>query len=570
MKKLPLGDPPFRKIVSQDLLYADKTSYIHDMITNYICCFLSRPRRFGKTLLLDTIENLFLGHRGLFKGLWIDSGEANYEFKKYPVIRLSMAYSEMGSPNELKKRIANNLLSIAGKEEVKITEDSYGEILGQLIQGLSEKHGADVVVLVDEYDAPVTRHIEDLAVAKANSGVLHDFYTALKAKVGYIRFALVTGITRFALTAMDSGPNNFYDLSLEPLYAGVCGFTISEFDRLFDDRMDVTLKELQKTGQMPPGSRASDLRDKILSWYDGYNWLGPEHVLNPYSILYFFTKKSFQPYWPLSGQPNHLSALVRQRPMDFIVPQLEDHESEQIRKASLGRLEPVPVLFHSGYLTIERAKTVPVDTFMGDVVEEIQYSFKPPNAEVQLCYNKYCFETVFGLNSKQLKQLGTNFLEYIEKRDSAKIGQLFSDLLSNVTYWQHPANMDKNAGLDDGEGESFYHGLIQISMSAMGLKTLGETAGAMGRGDIGLLLPNDKALVIEIKYDRGSPGLTPKAVKGILGKALRKALKAIAEKDYGGPHRISASGIIGLGLAVHGRNEVLAGFLDDSSLRQPL
>ncbi|MDR1310248.1 MAG: hypothetical protein LBL95_10200 [Deltaproteobacteria bacterium] len=155
-----------------------------------------------------------------------------------------------------------------------------------------------------------------------------------------------------------------------------------------------------------------------------------------------------------------------------------------------------------------------------------------------------------------------------------KIGRLFSDLLSNVTYWQHPADGDEDAGQetgpDYGEGESFYHGLIQISLSAMGLKALGETAGAIGRADMCLFLPDGKALAIEVKHDRASPGHAPKKAKSTQARALKRALKAIAEKDYGGPHRISASEVIGLGLAVYGRNEVLAGFLDNSALRQPL
>jgi hypothetical protein len=156
MIKLPIGDPAFQQIISQNQLYADKTSYIHDMITNYICCFLSRPRRFGKTLLVDTISELFQGHRDLFKGLWIGSSEAGYDLKKHPIIRLSMAYSKMDSPAALEKRIANNLLSIAKDEGIEIIEDSYGEILGELLRGLLRKHGAQAVVLVDEYDAPVT------------------------------------------------------------------------------------------------------------------------------------------------------------------------------------------------------------------------------------------------------------------------------------------------------------------------------------------------------------------------------------------------------------------------------
>jgi hypothetical protein len=140
-----------------------------------------------------------------------------------------------------------------------------------------------------------------------------------------------------------------------------------------------------------------------------------------------------------------------------------------------------------------------------------------------------------------------------------------------VTYWQHPAGGNKDGGEAAGkEDERTCHGLIQISLSAMGLKVLGETAGAIGRADMSIFLPHDKALVIEIKHSRANPAHTGEDLESIQAEALQKALKAITEKDYGGPHRISASEVIGLGLAVYGRNEVLAGFLDDSELRQPL
>ncbi|MDR1111152.1 MAG: AAA family ATPase, partial [Deltaproteobacteria bacterium] len=430
MKELPVSDSSFADIISQDLLYADKTAYIYEMIKpSTRCCFLSRPRRFGKTLLLDTIENLFLGNRELFRGLWIDSKEANYDFKKHPVVLLSMAYSEMGSPDELKKRIKNNLLSIAGKEEVRITEDSYGEILEQLVEGLSEKHGSKAVVLVDEYDTPVTALIEDQALAQANSAVLRSFYASLKKSIRHIRFALVTGITRFALTAMDSGPNNFYDLSLDPQFGGVCGFTISEFDNYFGDRMEGTLKALIEKGQMGPGTHVFDLRERIMAWYDGYNWLGPERVLNPYSILNFFKAMKFGPYWPRTGKPGHLSALIQEKPLDFVQPRLDGYADGELTKAEIGTLEAAPVLFNSGYLTIDESRWV--EEGEGDDLGQHElYSLRLPNKEVRGSYRTDCLDAIFRRSPAYLKGLGPRFLDAVSGRDSMAFARLFGDILA--------------------------------------------------------------------------------------------------------------------------------------------
>jgi hypothetical protein len=245
-------------IISQDRLYADKTGYIFEMINNYESCFLSRPRRFGKTLLLDTIKELFSGDKELFKGLKIAS--LGYEFKKHPVIRLKMNYAETSSPDDLKKNIVEDLIEVAQVEEVAVKSEFFDKILNLLLKGLSKKYGAGVVFLVDEYDAPVSKHTGNLTLAEANASVLHDFYTALKNNIKYLRFVFVTGITRFALTSMDSGPNNFQDLSIDPSYAGSCGFTISEFDSLFQDRMPQTLESLKAKGQISHEANEEILR----------------------------------------------------------------------------------------------------------------------------------------------------------------------------------------------------------------------------------------------------------------------------------------------------------------------
>ncbi|MDR1036654.1 MAG: AAA family ATPase, partial [Deltaproteobacteria bacterium] len=353
MKNLFNTDLPFREIIQGNFIYADKTGYIYDILNSQPTsfCFLSRPRRFGKTLLLNTLAELFQGDRELFRGLLID--KKGYKFERHPVVKFNMAYSKMSSKDELISRISNSLLKMARKEGIDFIEDAYGEMLGELLEGLSIKYGTKVVVLIDEYDAPLTRNILKQDIAEDIREVLHNFYTSLKTNTDYIRLAFVTGITRFAMTELDSGPNNFYDISLVPEFGGICGFTKSEMRTLFNDRFADTLTALKGKGKIPLNASIDDLKLMIEDYYDGYNWLGEENVLNPYSLLRFFTLNEFDMYWPLSGQPSHLSALVRQNPLAFILPKLDAYPAIETRKAELRTLKPVPVLFNSGYLTID-------------------------------------------------------------------------------------------------------------------------------------------------------------------------------------------------------------------------
>ncbi|MDR1038736.1 MAG: AAA family ATPase, partial [Deltaproteobacteria bacterium] len=296
-RALPLGDPSFREIIQGNLLYADKTNYIHSLLKGPKSCFLSRPRRFGKTLLLDTLAELFRGNRELFKGLKID-GKKDCPSEIHPVLRLNMAYDRLSSKDDLFSVIDWDLRYAAKIENLKISSKSFSGMLLELLRGLSNKYGVGAAVLIDEYDAPVARHISNRKLASDNREVLYDFYTSLKKHINYIRFVLVTGVTRFAMTALDSGPNNFVDISLDPNYAGICGFTISEFNRLFSGRLRGTLDSLKTKGTIDQNTDREALKAMILDWYDGYNWLGTQPVLNPYSILNFFNENRFGDYWP--------------------------------------------------------------------------------------------------------------------------------------------------------------------------------------------------------------------------------------------------------------------------------
>ena len=501
MKQLPFGEFTFSEIITENKLYADKTGYIYDLLKGEEgkSFFLSRPRRFGKTLLIHTLKDLFLGNHQYFNGLLID--KLGYDFPKYPVILLSFFYSAETS-EELKIALTDNLNEIAGyyniviDEKIKNIPDLY---FRALIVALSKKADSRVVVLVDEYDAPVTKNMGNLDLAQANAKILSDFFSVLK-RPGVserLRFTFVTGITRYALTSMDSGPNHLYDLSLEPKYAGICGFTLEEFDLLFADRMEGLLPKVISLGGLPSGASLADLKSKIFEWYDGYNWGGDTRVLNPYSLIYFFNKAIFSNYWIKSGRPGHLTALIKERPFDFLAPRLNDYTSETIIKSTMTQLQPVPVLFHSGYLTL--------DNISGD-----NLTFRTPNFEVSNSYLKDCFEIIFQENkgiqfATKAEELNIAFFE----KNSQAVSKIFKDLFSSISYYNRPSS------------ESAYHSIIKSILTFSKFKVFSELASNTGRSDLTIELEDGIYLIIEIKYCANIMKYTEKEVQKILADKAR-------------------------------------------------
>ncbi|MDR1040601.1 MAG: AAA family ATPase [Deltaproteobacteria bacterium] len=548
-KELRLGDPTFREIRERNIVYADKTEYIHKMINLSKCCFLSRPRRFGKTLLIKTIDELFRGNRELFDGLWIGT-KNRYAFDRHPVLRFNLSFAEIKTAQDLVDRIKRELVKAANREGVTLSVNSYDEMLYDLLYGLYRKHGVDTVVLIDEYDAPVARHISDKKLASDNREVLHDFFGAIKTNGEYIHFALVTGITRFAMTAMDSGPNNFKDISLMPEFSGICGFTVEDLDSLFEDRFDDTLTNLKENGQIGQDADHDALKLKILEWYDGYNWLGTKRVLNPFSILNFFSDKVFDEYWPSSGIPTHLSALVREKPLEFIQPKLDSYTTKQLRKVELHSLTPIPIMFHSGYLTIDgkTRKEVKKDgrTFTVDA-----FTFRTPNLEVDLNYRASFFTDAFGLDEGYFNDFSENFPKALLNRDSEEVVRLTHGLLAAVTYWHHLPS------------ERYNHSVLHASFLAAGIEVLSEVSGGHGRSDIVVFLDGRVRVVIELKYRqaRGKADGADNAGND-LSSALDDAEKSMREGDYLAAHRMTATEMIPVALAIRDRDEVAARFLD--------
>ncbi|MDR1038737.1 MAG: AAA family ATPase [Deltaproteobacteria bacterium] len=560
-KALPLGDPTFREIIQGNLLYADKTKYIHSLIKGPKSCFLSRPRRFGKTLLLDTLEELFLGSRELFKGLKI-YGKNDCPSETHPILRLNMAYDPISAKEDLMQWIGWDLCRMAKKENVKIITKSYNAMLEELLDGLSQKYGKGVVVLIDEYDAPVAGHISNRKLASDNRDVLYGFYMSIKKNLKYIRFVFVTGVTRFTMTALDSGPNNFVDISLNPNYAGICGFTLSEFNRLFFGRLNGTLSSLKAKGKIDLDTDREALKAKILEWYDGYNWLGSQPVLNPYSILNFFNENRFGDYWPSLGIPTHLSDQVREKPLEFMQPYLKSYTSSKIRKVELSGLEPIPLLFHSGYLTIDREVLIDVDDDgKTDKVEE--FTFRIPNREIRLNYRASFFQNAFSLTEQYFTNFSKKLPKSLMERDPMELAKLLGDLLHSITYLQHIPS------------ESYYHSLLQAAFLAAGISVMSEAPGANGRSDMVLSLKGEVRVAIELKYypagtaeDDGDPAVMAIVTKD-LSTALDDAEKQMRRGKYGESLVAKSGDVLCLALAIRGRTQVAARFLEPGETGVP-
>ncbi|MDR1050948.1 MAG: AAA family ATPase [Deltaproteobacteria bacterium] len=513
LKELPLGNQTFAEIVDDNYLYADKTKYVYELLRspkrNY---FLSRPRRFGKTLLLTTIQELFSGNRERFRELWIDSSD--YDFPKHPVLLLSLSTSA-NTPELLETNLRKKLTQIARTAKVEVGYDSPDICFGNLINELYNLDNSKVVVLIDEYDAPVTRNMDNPEVAQANAKILHDFFAVLKDPDAASKtlFTLVTGITRYALTSMDSGPNHLNDISLDPRYAGLCGFTLEEFDPLFGDRLETTLLSLKEAGVFKPSATKDDLRAEIYEWYDGYNWGGQTRVLNPFSILNFFDHNKFDTYWIQSGRPAHLTALIQARPMDFLKPRLKSYTSEAIRKTALTQLQPAPVLFHSGYLTIDKITNIPGASSKTRNAKVIQsWSFRLPNDEVSSAYNEDCLRTIFNLSDEELKTKGKALQKAFLARDAQTVGDMISDLLSPISC--HQRTLD----------EKNFHYYVHLILISMGFNINSELPGSDKRLDLSVELPGRVYVIIELKYRQGEKKLDPAKRNVVLTRAALNSL----------------------------------------------
>ena len=466
-KPLPIGIQTFRDIVTGGYLYVDKTAWIYELIRHPKgVYFLSRPRRFGKSLLISTLDAIFQGERDLFTGLWLY--DSSYQWQEHPVIRLDFSRSPVRSAAELEKNIERMLGRIAQQHNITLSSGNYAQLFEDLILDLAQQ--GQVVILVDEYDKPILDNIEGLEEAKRIRETLKSFYTVIKSMDAYVRFVLLTGVSKFSKVGVFSGLNNLRDISFDNRYAAMLGITQSELEGYFQ----VTLPTLAAQ----QGQTAAELLADIRAWYNGFCFSNAcEPVYNPFSLFLFWDAQRFGNYWFESGTPTFLLKLIQSRGYD--VPQLEQLNLPELAFSSyeIESLDIVPLLYQTGYLTIK-----------GYDPETRRYRLYYPNYEVEHAFS-YHLLGVFG--DVELA-LATDYLgrlaQALRERTWEEFFAILNTLLANIPYEMHIRQ------------ERYYQTVFYLVLKLLGLEITGEPSTSRGRPDAVVTLP-DGVFIFEFKLD---------------------------------------------------------------------
>ena len=311
-RRLPIGIQTFREIREDGCYYVDKTAYIRRLLDEGKHYFLSRPRRFGKSLFLDTCKELFEGSEALFEGLAI---HAHWDWTvRHPVVRLSFGSGHFRGPDDLQTEVMDRLETQERQAGIATRHASAPARLGHVIRTLHERTGQRVAVLVDEYDKPILDALDVPEVARANREYLRGLYAVIKDSDAHIRFSFLTGVSKFSKVSLFSGLNNLTDITLDPSYSAICGYTDADLDTVFAPEL--------------PGLD----RDAVREWYNGYGWLGEEKVYNPFDILLLFRNRKFGAWWFETGTPAFLVETLFRRRVSSVDARRDDgHRRPAVR-----------------------------------------------------------------------------------------------------------------------------------------------------------------------------------------------------------------------------------------------
>jgi len=364
-KSLQPSTAAFKKLIEGGHLYVDKTAYIYNLIQESSdVYFLSRPRRFGKSLLVSTLDEVFRGNKELFEGLWLY--ESDYQWHAYPVIRFDFSLEQVKTAEELEEAICEYVSEIAFDYDITIKDGPHHRMFRHLIRQLSRTNtNGQVVILIDEYDKPLIDNLDNLEQAQQIREVMKAFYGILKAMDPQIRFLLITGVSKFTRVSIFSELNHLTELTMDTAFGSALGLTETEIRENFADHLALVAQKENIT--------AEEMLAKMRHWYDGFCFApGAENVYNPFSVLHFFYHQRFSNYWFKTGTPTFLVKLIHQRQydveiLDGLVLKETAFDTYDIRNLAL-----VPLLFQTGYLTIK-----------GYDEESMEYTLNYPNYEVE-------------------------------------------------------------------------------------------------------------------------------------------------------------------------------------------
>ena len=468
--KLPIGIQNFESLRKDGYLYVDKTEHVYRLVSEGRYYFLSRPRRFGKSLLISTIKALFQGKRELFKGLAIDQKE-DWDWAVHPVLHLDLNTEKFSTKEALENKI-NTFLSIEEEKYGRAEwEKSFGTRFEGIIRRACEKTGQRVVILVDEYDKPMLQAIGNKELQDEYRGTLKGFYGALKSMDGCIKFAMLTGVTKFGKVSVFSDLNNLEDISLLRQYYDICGISDEELLSYFDTEIDHLAEENDMTRE--------ECIARLRRMYDGYHFhQKAKGMYNPFSVLNTFKNREFGSYWFETGTPTYLVELLRRHHYN-----LEDMSKSEVTADVLNSIDaestnPIPVIYQSGYLTIKGYKS-----------EFGKYILGFPNDEVAEGFVKY---------------LAPFYLDNREQRSVFDIEKFTSDVRAgNIEqFLSRLKSLFASAPYDSvkGDRENHFQNMMWVVFKMMGFYSQTEYHTSDGRIDLLLETPQYR-YIMEFKLD---------------------------------------------------------------------
>ncbi|MEA3521690.1 MAG: AAA family ATPase [Campylobacterota bacterium] len=466
LKKLPIGIQTFKDIIEENYLYIDKTNIALNLLKNHKYVFLSRPRRFGKSLFMDTVQEIFQGDKELFKGLDIyDKWDWD---TTYPVIKIDFN-GDLRSGDSLKINILSMLKSNQQRLNVECEDtDNFGICLKTLIENIYKKYKQKVVVLVDEYDKAILDNLDQMEVARENREIIKSLYSILKGSDQYLKFVMLTGVSKFSKSSIFSGLNMLDDISLDKRYGNICGYTQEDVETSFlpylkNETTDIDL-------------------EKVRRWYNGYNFL-KDDVYNPFDILLFISKDFlFKNYWFSTGTPTFLIKLIEKS--NYFLPKLANLVvgEKLLDSFDIDNIDLEVILYQAGYLTIESMDI--------DKRDRISYKLKLPNEEVKSSFNDIVIDF---LTNQKIEKLQHQDKIY-DALEDGKLDELETSLYA--MFESIPYNNFVNNDIQNYEG--YYASVIYVYFQSLGINIIGEDVTNRGRIDLTLKL-NNFIYIVEFK-----------------------------------------------------------------------
>ena len=465
LKKLPIGKSTLRTILEENYLYVDKTAIAQELIENgggYY--FLSRPRRFGKSLFLDTLRTIFDGDKEVFKGLSIY--ENGYEFSKHPVIHISFGAGGGKTKVDFEQKVYEILKNVQTDLDIVCDENlSSAGCLENLIRKAYKKYNKKVVVLVDEYDKPILDNIEDTDTATLMREELKNFYAVIKENDQYLKLVFITGVSKFSKVSLFSGLNNIQDITLNPNFSTICGYTQGDVETVF-------AKHLEN----------QDFA-KIKKWYNGYKFLG-EGVYNPFDILLFIANNfAFRNYWFSTATPTFLLKIIEKN--NYFLPNLENivKNDSMLDSFDVDYIELETLMWQTGYLTIARTSI--------NYDETPKYHLCIPNQEVKISLLGSVADFMTKINNTTL--LKGDIYESLVTADFSNFEKTFKALYASIPY-----NLFTKNKMYEYEG--YYVSVFYAYMKALGFDLVGEDVTNKGRIDLTIKMPHS-IIIMEFKVD---------------------------------------------------------------------